>query len=824
MSKKCYFLLFFMCSFAGAVFAQPEYELEHQIGCHFHKRAQSAAEKDLPIFLATNERSDTFDILDYDITLDVSDYSGKSVKGACKVTFVAQMENLTGINLDLEKLTVDSVWNDEGHLVFSHLDPLLKVEFSTPMQMGDTAEIWVAYGGKPYANDEEGGFGGFYFENNYTYNLSIGIGGDPVNFGRVWFPCFDNFKERSTYHFQIISSVENTARCSGDFVESVALPDNKKMWKYVMPTQLPTYLASVAVSKYESVSWTHDGQFRPIPVNILAKAVDTTNARKQFSYLDDAISALESWYGEMPWSTVGYSITPRGAMENPNNIIYPEAAVKNLSYDNRRLMAHELCHYWWGNTVNPKTASDMWIKEGNAEYGAHLLYEYIGGAAELETRVSDNLNGVLKTAHVDDGDYLPLSPMPKDQTYGTHTYNKGAAVIHNLRAYLGDDLFKMSQREALSTFYLGPMDALEYRDILSATSGVDLSDFFNDWIFAPGYSDFEIDSFRSNFHEGLGMWVTQIFVQQKLRRAPHFHNNTPVFLTILDENYQEYAHKAMMSGEFATIEFTSVFEPKFVLANTKQEMNIAQFNDTKFIASRGISNFRNTSFQLTTNAISDTAFIHVEHHWTAPDKLAPAQNPTNVRFSENHYWSVKGKLPEGYDGTVQLTYDGTQTSGFIDEDLLQNTEDSLILIYREKPGAPWVEYPNYRKDILSPIDKKGFIRIQNMRLGDYAFANGKFQAVSVQEFSAPDLQWAAFPNPASDLVQVNGFLKNAERGKLVLSLHSLLGQTLKSEMLEIRSGSFEKEMSLNELPAGVYFLKIGNADGRSFATEKLVKH
>ncbi|MEZ4982439.1 MAG: hypothetical protein R2769_12825 [Saprospiraceae bacterium] len=67
-----------------------------------------------------NARSDTFDILHYDITIDLSEASTNTLIGTTGLTFVSKMDGLTGITLDLEGLTVSTVYNDTANLNYSH--------------------------------------------------------------------------------------------------------------------------------------------------------------------------------------------------------------------------------------------------------------------------------------------------------------------------------------------------------------------------------------------------------------------------------------------------------------------------------------------------------------------------------------------------------------------------------------------------------------------------------------------------------------------------------------------------------------------------------
>ncbi len=63
----------------------------------------------------------------------------------------------------------------------------------------------------------------FKFVSGHAFNLGVGFTTDPHNYGRVWFPCYDNFVERSSFSFEIISSNGNTSFCNGEMTGQVAL-------------------------------------------------------------------------------------------------------------------------------------------------------------------------------------------------------------------------------------------------------------------------------------------------------------------------------------------------------------------------------------------------------------------------------------------------------------------------------------------------------------------------------------------------------------------------------------------------------------------------
>ncbi|MEM9921855.1 MAG: M1 family aminopeptidase, partial [Bacteroidota bacterium] len=468
--------------------------------------------------LRSEQRSDSFDIINYNIVLEIIDFDRELISGHCDIRITPLMNNLPNVTFDLEALNIDSVTDPNGVLAYSYDDRFLRVRMPINSTT-DTTTITVYYNGSPTVDPT--GFGGLDFNDGYAYNLGIGLGSNPYNFGRSWFPCFDNFVERSTYDFQITTANGRKAYCIGTFLGETAMGGDTIVRAYSMKQEIPTYQAGIAVSNYSEIRGVHNGEFSNIPTLLLSKPNDTTSLINSFSDLGTAIDVLEYWYGPYPWEQVGYVLTVRGAMEHPTLIAYPEfSGTGGPTEGQNRLMAHELCHHWWGDLVNGSTAGDMWFKEGNAEYGAHLFTERFAGKDAFLNQVKANHVSVMTNAHIDDDGYWQLSGIPFEHTYGTHTYYRGAAVMHNMRAYMGDSLFRLGQQAMLNVHSYSAVEAKQYQEVLTTSTGLDMSDFFKSWIFSPGYAAYEIDS-MDIVEDGMEYLAT-VYIEQKRRAAPEF--------------------------------------------------------------------------------------------------------------------------------------------------------------------------------------------------------------------------------------------------------------------------------------------------------------
>lgn len=801
MQFRIPFLLLILCFLTFQSIAQPETETAPHYGCH-HAHHQIPLEPltnaDKAYMAASAARSDTMDILDYAITLKVVNFSQRHIEGFCKITFTPKMDNIDYISLDLLELNVDSISANGQNLNYDYDGLLLHVNLPSALNAGDIMDITVYYNGTPVVDPSN--FGGFAFAGGYAYNLGIGLTSNPHNFGRSWYPCFDNFVERSTYEYNIITGGNNKAYCVGTFIEDVDLGDNLRRRTYRMDQQIPTYLSSVAISTYAEYNAVHEGVNDPVPIQLVAKTEDIADMESTFIQLGDAIDALEFWYGPYQWERVGYVATPVGAMEHPTNIAYPTAtATSGNTFGHRNLMAHELAHCWWGDYVTVGSAMDMWVKEGNAEYGAHLMTEYAFGHEAFIDQVKDNfMSEVLSSAHVDDEGYRALSGMPHEFTYGTHTYRKGASMLHNMRGYLGDDLFKQGQRAVLDAFQYASADAIQYRDKLTEATGYDMTPFFNDWILNPGYSAFEI-----NDVEIAASGEVLLEIEQKVLAAPELHTDVPLEITLTSNVGEKYTERVMASGAMTSIAISAPFTPSFITINENNVLNMAHLSDQLIIEETGSKNLPYSDFTINTENVEAPVLLHVDHYWVAPDPIQA--NPSDARISNSHYWRVAGDLPETFEAAATLEY-----NTFFDSDLVSVNEDSLILVYRAYPTEDWKAYPHYSKLTLIPTDGNGFIKLSKILPGEYAFANGEletWETTNTNQLAIVENQVELFPNPTTDSANIT--IKNAP-STIKMQLIATDGKILVEEKVSNINKDWNYELDLQAFTSGVYWLKFSD--------------
>jgi aminopeptidase N len=805
---KTKFILFTLAVLSAlTVTAQPDYD-----GCHFFRNLQKMprAKKLTPTQQKAMQnsilRSDTIDILHYEIDIDVTRYSQQTIVAATTITYVALEPDRESILLDLFELTVDSVKAGDLHLSHSYDGATLQVYFEAPPQVGEEQELTVFYQGQPHADPN---WGGFYFASNYIYNLGIGLTTVPPNFGKVWYPCFDTFVERATYTYHVTSAGGRIAVCQGDLFDEVQLGGDTLRRSFHLATQIPSYLSAIAVSNYTTNEYIHEGAYGDVEVRLAAKPEHINGMINTFQELGFAIDALEYWWGPMIWNRVGYVYTTAGALEIPTNIAYPQFMVGESLNSNGRLFSHELGHYWWGDIVTMIVHNDMWLKEGPAEYSAHLFFEWRDGRDEFIDVVKDNHLYVLEEAHVQDEAFHPMSPMPDEFIYGRTTYRKGASVLHNLRAYMGDELFRVGMQAVQENLAFSNMDPIIFRDELQAATGLDLTSYFDDQIYKPGFSTFVIDSVEST--NAGGTYANTLYLQQKLRECPEFYSNVPLEVTAMDANREKHNFMVTVGEQYSTVNITTDFEPVLWSLNSNGLLNQARMDFEFTVNSTSSNQLRPfVEFRTGTAAINegDSAFIRIEHQWAAPDNhdLAPYIDV----LSSTHFWTVDGIWPEGVALTGRLNYRGIQTHD-LDYDLVNTTEAEIMLLWRENSSQPWVNHPDYELQQGNLFNASGQIIVNQLLKGQYAFGNGDV-AASIRENAVGEFN--LYPNPASDMLTIDGL-----NGAQLLQVFDLNGRMV---LQEVVSPSLKQyRLSVAQLPVGWYRVVATNSNGTQVAAASI---
>ncbi|GAA2878200.1 zinc metalloprotease [Actinoplanes cyaneus] len=168
------------------------------------------------------------------------------------------------------------------------------------------------------------------------------------------------------------------------------------------------------------------------------------------------------------------------------------------------VMAHELAHMWFGDSVSPNQWSDVWQSEGHATW-YELIYALEHGQFQDYTGQAD-LESYFKAVYAR-GDryrstYGPVAhPLRSDSiwdVFNPNVYDGGALVLYALRQKIGVKAFDALERAWVAQNRGRAAATQDFIALASKVSHQDLRGFLNDWLYGtktppmPGHPDWTV--------------------------------------------------------------------------------------------------------------------------------------------------------------------------------------------------------------------------------------------------------------------------------------------------------------------------------------------
>ncbi|GAA1977479.1 aminopeptidase N [Catenulispora subtropica] len=289
------------------------------------------------------------------------------------------------------------------------------------------------------------------------------------------------------------------------------------VWRFNATEPISTYITAIVAGDYHVVEDSHivrlpDGSDLLIPVSAMV--------RKSLAPYFDAAAILEvtkaglDFYHRIfdypyPFGKYDSAFVPEynlGAMENPGLVTFNEKMVfrsktTDASYQGRaNTIMHEMAHMWFGDLVTMKWWDDLWLKESFADFmGAYALVH----ATRWTSAWVSFANGRKAWAYRQD--QLPSThPIVADirdledarLNFDGITYAKGASVLKQLAAYVGEDAFLEGARRYFQRHAFGNTTLNDLLEVLEETSGRDLKTWSRAWLETAGVNTLtaEIDT------------------------------------------------------------------------------------------------------------------------------------------------------------------------------------------------------------------------------------------------------------------------------------------------------------------------------------------
>lgn len=438
----------------------------------------------VPLGLADNyPRQPGIDAQHYTFRVALSDASDE-VTGEATVDLRFVQAGITQVFLDLTSasagkgMTVTEVTSQGAALAFQHLTDRLAIRLASAPALGERRQFTVKYHG--VARD------GLHIANNKFGERTFFSWNWPT-LARQWLPVIDHPSDKATSEFLVTAPAQYQVVANGLLQEELDLADGRRMthWKQGVP--IATWLNNIGVARFSSRRF---GTAAGIPLETWVFPQDRENGRVTFEGpTRQAMEFFVSHIGPYPYERLAdvQVAGMGGGMEHASAIFFGERSV--TARPAFGLVAHEISHQWFGDSVTEKDWDDAWLSEGFATYFANLATEFYEGRDAFVAAMRRSRTNILGMEKRTPGVAVVHDNLPEIQGGRAPVgivYQKGGWTLHMLRAVIGTEKFWAGIREYYRRYRDANASTEDLRRVMEEASGTDLAWFFEQWLYRSG--------------------------------------------------------------------------------------------------------------------------------------------------------------------------------------------------------------------------------------------------------------------------------------------------------------------------------------------------
>lgn len=414
-----------------------------------------------------------FDVGYYRLALSI-DTAARRLDGRVTVDLRVTAPELDSVRLDLsDSMRVDGVRLDRRPAGFTHRAGELAV--AARAARGDRLELAVDYSGRPAGK-------GFAWV-RHAGGPRISSYGLPYT-ARQWWPCRDVPADKAdSADIELTVPAGLVAASNGRLVSRTTGADGSVTFHWAVRHPIYPDVVSLAIAPYDTFTLKHaeaDGDTLPLRFYVFPE--DAEKARAEFAVLPDMLSFYESVLGPYPFRDEKYGIAEFTTPSFREHQTLPSLGPNRITgtHEADGILAHDLAHQWFGNSLTVRSWSDIWLNESLAQYARLLWVEHSAGRGAYDRwfrrMEATDFPGPL---------YLRDSTDVEAMFTGV-TFVKGPIVLHMLRGVMGDSAFLRALRRYVADFAYGTVSTRDFEREAEAAYGRPLGWFFDEWVFGSG--------------------------------------------------------------------------------------------------------------------------------------------------------------------------------------------------------------------------------------------------------------------------------------------------------------------------------------------------
>ena len=414
-----------------------------------------------------------YDVQHYDLELRYRVSTNLLVGTA---TIEAQtLHDLNTFNLDFSGLTITALTVNGQSANYAREEQELIVRPAAPLPADAAFTVIVSYYGEPEPITPDA----IPFSMGWNnYGNGAYVASEPSG-SSTWYPVNDHPTDKATYTFAITVNEPYVAAANGVLVETQNADDGATTYIWEMNDPMASYLTTVQIADFTRQD---ENPVNGVTIRNYFPAEMADSGREAFARQGDMLDYFETVFGPYPFEVYGSAVanTPLPfALETQTLSMYGTGILFG-GRGAESIIAHELAHQWYGNSVSPAQWQDIWLNEGFATYAEWLWTEHAYGIDERDAAIARAYATAQNPRILANA---VLGRPARDNLFDRGVYIRGGLTLHALRLRLGDAVFFELLQTYSDQYAYSAATTDDFITLAEDVSGQDLTAFFDAWLY-----------------------------------------------------------------------------------------------------------------------------------------------------------------------------------------------------------------------------------------------------------------------------------------------------------------------------------------------------